>query len=452
MYRFTSRFTTRFTTATMTDVETLLSELSRRRVARAAELRASLGISGPTLSRLVARAGERVLRMGSGRSTSYARTRAVEGLGRRLSIFRVDERGEASAAGLLHLLSEGQHWWESGRGGRLFAGLPPALADMAPQGFLGHGFPARFPELGLPPRLGNWSDDHRLIALARRGEDCVGDLVVGDESLARALAAPLREVEPADYPKLAERAATDVAGSSAGGERPKFGAFARGRHLLVKFASGESAPSARRWRDLLWCEWKALELVATAGVPASTARWMDVEGWRFLEVERFDRIGARGRRAVISLGAIDNEHLGVGGDWITVVSQLVGPPFLLSPEDRRRVRWLDTFGQLIGNDDRHPGNLAFLAAPEGSLRLAPSYDMLPMILAPAAETLVNRRFVPAPPTGDSVDVWPDAAAWARRFWGEVAAQPVLSDQVRRFAEEAGAAVETLAGRVAPGRL
>ena len=36
--------------------------------------------------------------------------------------------------------------------------------------------------------------------------------------------------------------------------------------------------------------------------------------------------------------------------------------------------------------------------------------------------------------------------------GEVAAQPVLSDQVRRFAEEAGAAVEALAGRVAPRRL
>ncbi len=431
----------------MTDVDSLLAELSRRRVARAAELRTALGISGPTLSRLVGRAGERVLRMWSGRATSYARTRQIEGLGRRLPIFRVDETGQATAAGLLHLLAEGQHWWESGRAGLLFAGLPPALADMAPQGFLGHGFPSRFPELALPPRLGRWSDDHRLTALARRGEDCVGDLVVGDESLSRALAAPLREVEPASYPQLAERAATDVAGSSAGGERPKFGAFARGRHLLVKFASGESAPSARRWRDLLWCEWKALELVATAGVPASTARWMDVEGWRFLEVERFDRVGARGRRAVISLGAIDNEHLGVGGDWIAVVAQLVGPPFLLSPEDRRRVRWLDTFGQLIGNNDRHAGNLAFLAAPEGSLRLAPSYDMLPMILAPAAETLVNRRFVPAPPTGATLDVWPDAAAWSMRFWGEVAAQPLLSDQVRRFADGAGAAVAALAGHI-----
>jgi hypothetical protein len=430
----------------MSDVDALLSQLSRGRVARAAELRAALRISGPTLSRLVAKAGERVLRMGSGRSTAYAKTRTIEGLGQRLPIFRVDEAGEATATGVLHLLAEGGHWWASGRAGVHFTGLPPALADMAPQGFLGHGFPSRFPELGLPPRLARWSDDHRLMALARRGEDCVGDLVVGDESLARALSAPLREVEAAIYPQLAERAATDVAGSSAGGERPKFGAFARGRHLLVKFASGESAPSARRWRDLLWCEWKALELVATAGVPASTARWMDVEGWRFLEVERFDRVGARGRRAVVSLGAIDNEHLGVGGDWIAVVAQLVGPPFLLSPEDRRRVRWLDTFGQLIGNTDRHPGNLAFLAAPGGALRLAPSYDMLPMILAPSAETLVQRRFVPAPPASANFDVWPDAAAWARRFWGEVAAQPLLTDAVRRFAEEAGAGVATLAGR------
>ena len=436
----------------MVDLESLLSELSRRRVARAGELRSALGISPATLSRLVSKAGDRVLRLGRGTATSYSRTRLVEGLGRRLPIFRIDEEGRSASAGTLHLLAEGQHWWESPRGGQLFTGLPPALADMAPQGYLGHGFAARFPELALPPRLGNWSDDHRLIALARRGDDCVGNLVVGDESLARSLAAPLREVDPASYPRLAERAATDVTGSSAGGERPKFGALSRGRHVLVKFASGDPSPSARRWRDLLWCEWKALELVATAGVPASTARWLDVDGWRFLEVERFDRVGARGRRAVVSLGAIDNEYLGVGGDWIAVVAQLVGPPFLLSPEDRRRVRWLDTFGQLIGNDDRHPGNLAFLAAPTGSLRLAPSYDMLPMALAPSAETLVVRRFEPAPPTGANFDVWPDAAAWARRFWAEVAAQPLVDDSVRRFAEEAGGAVAELAGRVAPRRL
>lgn len=435
----------------MIDLDSLLSELSRLRVVRAAELRSALGISPATLSRLVSKAGDRVIRMGRGTATSYSRTRVVEGLGRRLPVFRVDEEGESASAGMLHLLAEGQHWWESPRGGQLFAGLPPALADMAPQGYLGHGFSARFPELALPLRLGNWSDDHRLIALARRGDDCVGNLVVGDESLARSLAAPLREVDPASYPKLAVQAATDVAGSSAGGERPKFGAFSGGRHVLVKFVSGEPSPTARRWRDLLWCEWKALQQVAAAGVPASTARLLDVDGWRFLEVERFDRVGPRGRRAVVSLGAIDNEYLGLGGDWIAVVAQLVGPPFLLSPEDRRRARWLDTFGQLIGNDDRHPGNLAFLAAPEGSLRLAPSYDMLPMILAPSAETLVTRRFEPAPPTGATIDVWPGAAAWARRFWSEVEAEPRLDEAVRAYAREAGAAVAALARRVAPGQ-
>jgi hypothetical protein len=74
-----------------------------------------------------------------------------------------------------------------------------------------------------------------------------------------------------------------------------------------------------------------------------------------------------------------------------------------------------------------------------------------MILAPSAETLVLRRFEPAPPTGANFDVWPGAAAWARRFWGEVAAQPLLDDSVRRYAEGAGGAVAGLAGRVAPGR-
>ena len=53
----------------------LLRVLARVRVARPAELQAALGISQPTLSRLIARAGPQVFRIGRGRATQYARTR-----------------------------------------------------------------------------------------------------------------------------------------------------------------------------------------------------------------------------------------------------------------------------------------------------------------------------------------------------------------------------------------
>ncbi len=433
----------------MPSVSDLLEELARVRIARPADLLSALRVSSPTLSRLVAAAGEQVCRMGRARAVRYARTRSIEGLGRRLPVFRVSSKGEATALGTLHLLWGGQHWWDRPGGGELFTGLPPPLADMAPQGYLGHGFPTRFPDLGLPPRVTDWSDDQRLVALARRGEDCVGDLVVGNESFTRFVAWEPEEIDREDYPRFAERSAIDAPGSSAGGERPKFGVFSRGRHVLVKFVPGARSGAARRWRDLLWCEWKALDTLGRAGVAASRAECLDVHGWRFLEVERFDRVGERGRRPVSTLGALDDEYFGKRDSWTAAASRLLARPLSLPPADASRLRWLDAFGQLIGNTDRHFGNVAFLIEPDATLRLAPAYDMLPMVLAPAGEAVVARPFEPSPPTGENIDVWLDAAAWAERYWREVQASAELEAEARDFARHALAAVSSLARRVKP---
>ncbi len=427
----------------------LVKYLSLAGVARPAALRAALRVSPQTLSRLVAAAGEEVRRIGKGRATQYARTRLVEGLGRSAPVFRVDERGEVRPAGTLRFLAGYRTLWERAEEDQLFAGLPPALADMAPQGYLGHGFSARYPELRLPQRITDWSDDHRLIALALRGEDCPGDLVVGDESLRRHLGATPEEVELERYPSFAARSATEAVGSSAGGERPKFGVFSRGRHVLVKFAAPGEGVAARRWRDLSWCELKALEVVAAAGRTAPPAQLLDVDGWRFLEVERFDRVGPRGRRAVLSLSALNNEYLGTPDSWTTAAPLLTASPFLLPASDATTLRWLDVFGQLIGNTDRHFGNVSFLVGDGLTLRLAPTYDMLPMILAPSAEVVVSRPFEPQAPTGRTLDVWHDAAAWAQRFWRDVHDQEELEPEVRAFAERAATAIGALATRVRP---
>lgn len=435
--------------ATVTD---LLDQLGFAGVARPAALRGALGgVSPQTLGRLVAEAGARVQRMGRGPATQYARTRSVEGLGLAVPAFRVDATGAPRPDGTLRLLWGGRTYWERGSASRLFAGLPPELVDMAPQGFMGRSFSARFPELRLPARLTDWSDDHRLVALARRGEDDVGDLIVGDESFQRFLAYAPDDVAPDDYGALAERSATELVGSSAGGERPKFGVHSRGRHVLVKFAPDSASEVARRWRDLLWCEWKALEIVAAAGRPASRGRCFGGRGWWFLEVERFDRVGRRGRRGVISLSALTNEYLGAADSWTSAAPLLRAAPFSLPEPDAARMRWLDVFGQLIGNTDRHLGNLSFLVQGDGSLRLAPAYDMLPMILAPSAEVVVPRRLEPAPPTARTLDVWFDAATWARRFWGEVRDHGELAPEVRRFAGDALEAISALAERVSPAR-
>jgi hypothetical protein len=279
----------------------------------------------------------------------------------------------------------------------------------------------------------------------------VGDLIVGDESFERFLAYTPADVSPNRYVEVAQRSATETVGSPAGGERPKFGVFSRGRHVLVKFAPDAATDIARRWRDLLWCEWKALETIAAAGRPASRSRWFDQDGWRFLEIERFDRVGQRGRRAVVSLFALNNEYLGTPDSWTAAAPLLRARPFSLSEANASLMRWLDVFGQLTGNTDRHFGNVSFLLASDGSLSLAPAYDMLPMILAPSNDMVVARAFEPAAPTARTLDVWFDAAKWAQQFWRDVRDHDDLAQDVRTFAEQAIDAISTLAERIAPAK-
>jgi serine/threonine protein kinase HipA of HipAB toxin-antitoxin module len=141
---------------------------------------------------------------------------------------------------------------------------------------------------------------------------------------------------------------------------------------------------------------------------------------RFLEVERFDRVGRRGRRGVVSLAALDDEYGGRRDSWTRAAWRLAAEPVArIDPEDLRRMRWLDAFGQLLGNSDRHFGNLSFFTeeGPEGLMpRLAPVYDMLPMVLAPQDLAVVERPFQPAGATEENGDVWADAAAHALEAW------------------------------------
>ena len=218
------------------------------------------------------------------------------------------------------------------------------------------------------------------------------------------------------------------------------------RHLLVKFASGDGAV-ADRWRDLLVAEHLALEVVRGAGYAAPRAEWFDLGGSRYLEVERFDRIGRRGRLGVISLAAVNNHFLGPDADdWSRAGRRILEEPTLsLSRADADRMVWLDTFGDLIGNTDRHFGNLSFFAeeAKTATLSLAPVYDMLPMVFAPTATSLVERRFAPRPPTAVNLGIWHEVATHAAQYWTLLGDEDGLSDGFRRIAGECRATLGRL---------
>ena len=285
------------------------------------------------------------------------------------------------------------------------------------------------PDLRLPARPSDWSDHHILLAMSRRGEDLTGNLLVGDESFARwqALEMPLKT--RSDYPALAEATIEgQPPGSSAGGERPKFGAFVGGRHVLVKFAARGNAgdAAARRWCDLLVLEALALNVVSARGVPAARTSIVDADSHCFLESERFDRVGIRGRVAVLSLAAVQDDP---ADPWARA-AVLLRDAGRLSHEDARRLRWLDAFGALITNTDRHPYNIIFFADGD-TLRLAPAFDQVSMLYAPTADGQVTPRvFAPPRATADTLEVWNDARAAAREFWQRASDDARVSDDLR----------------------
>ena len=405
----------------------VLEQLSRG-VLHASDLRERLGVSPATLMRLVRDGRADVLRIGRGRATQYGLRQSWPNLdGSRFPLFRITENGTAVSAGELLTLAARQSAWMPV--GTVSNGLPIELSDARPSGFLGRHFATLHADLRLPPRLADWSDHHILTAMSRRGEDLPGNLIVGDESFARWQALDNLPRTRNDYPALAESTiAGHPPGSSVGGERPKFGVLVDRRHMLVKFAARRGAADlvARRWCDLLILEALALQVVSSRGISAARTNIVETPSHWFLESERFDRVGRGGRAAVLSLAAT---HDDLADSWARAAT-LLRAAGRINIEDARRLRWLDAFGALIGNTDRHQYNILFFSEASG-LRLAPAFDQVSMLYAPTADGQVPSRVFALPTvTSDTLDVWEDARIAAREFWAYGSDDARLSDDVR----------------------
>lgn len=374
--------------------ETIRLRLSRGPLP-ARQLAEKIGISQPTVSRALAELGDEVVRIGAARSIHYALRDTMRGLPD-IPVYRIDAAGRVHRLGVLVPVRLQGFVTRREDGAVLYSeDLPWWLADMRPQGYLGRALARRHAaELELPERLADWTAAHALRALLAYGHDVVGDLLLGDAArdrfIAGPVAGPISLDEKAEaYVRLSQEAVRgEVPGSSAGGEQPKFAAYAMtpggARHVLVKFSEPEPGPVTERWRDLLLAEHLALETLGEAGVLAARTRILDSQGQRFLEVERFDRIGALGRRGVFSLTALDAEFVGEGrGGWPSIAQRLAGEN-VIRREAAADACLLWAFGTLIGNSDMHGGNLSFMAGDERPYGIAPAYDMTPMAFQPRA--------------------------------------------------------------------
>lgn len=389
---------------------------------------------------------------------------------KRHSLFRIGTDGKPAEFGELTVLdSRGSQlsptrrsdWLRGDFADGLFPGVPWFLDDLRPQGFLGRHFARRSSrELGLPSEIDLWNDNAVLTALLRYGEKAPGNFVLGDGVLERFLL-----LEPDITPVAlrgrcyAERAFTALAGGAegswAGGEQPKFTASVADesgelRHVIVKFSDSiDNHPAARRWADLLICEHLASELLTEQGNGGAQTELVWSQGRLCLEITRFDRVGARGRRGCVTLAAWSDAHDGERDEWPNATERMHQGGWI-SEEAKEEVKLRWWFGRMIANTDMHVGNLCFFLDQSLPLQLTPSYDMLPMLYRPASSgEVVEREFrIPTPTLADSF-YWNTAAAWAELYWQRVAQHDEISSDFRRVAESNGEAISRMRQRFGP---
>lgn len=430
----------------------------------------SVGADRSNISRALATLGETIVPLGVTRGTRYALRRDVRGSGNRFPIYRVDASGRArewAELTALHPREWRLRWadtvqtpeWASlihDHAG-LCEGFPFFLGDVRPQGYLGRSVAKRLPgRLGLPMDPRNWSDDDTLIYLQAEGDDLPGNLVVGDEPMRRVarsqLIAPaaIAEAHRAElYDDMHSLVASgEAAGSSVEGEQPKFTAVLAGntsahtgmQRVIVKFTDSLKTPTGHRWADLLAAEAHAHAVLRAQGESHAEARVLDAGGRRFHELPRFDRVGEYGRIGVVSLRSLYDALAGArdASTWPRAARELIRLG-VIDTAAERSIRLRHAFGGLIGNTDMHFGNLAFFLGDTLPLRVAPTYDMLPMLWAPApGQATPSPTFSPPVPLPGEVPVWSEAAAWAAEFWQRVSTDPLVSQD---FAAHARAALD-----------
>lgn len=425
-----------------------LQRLLKRRPARTPAILKELEISQPTFSRLWATIKDGVV-LGAGKARYYALRRHVPGVDAPVPLFRISENGQRAPIGYINPLQGGFYALTplEGTSYQLFEGVPYFLRDLRPQGFIGRMEPVKNRDLDLPADILLWTDEQVFKYISRRSEHAPGDLILGNESYARYISdgvsmreSPILDVDrAARYPRMAEQSMQgEPPGSSAGGEQPKFtAAIRRGgehemvEHVIVKFSPKTDTPSGCRWGDLLVCEHLALEVLGRNQIAAARTSIIEAGGRVFLEVVRFDREGLTGRRPMATFSALDGDLGMLDQNW-TAVARELGRLGQLSEKDITTVEILDLYGALIGNTDKHHGNIALAWTFDQRHQLLPAYDMLPMLYRPNTHgEIVEREW--APNLGARLELrhLPQCYGMANQFWSDVMNDSRISSEFKQ---------------------
>ena len=234
----------------------------------------------------------------------------------------------------------------------------------------------------------------------------------------------------------ADVAKTLPAGSSAGGEQPKFLAkLSTGQQVLVKFTPPLGTPFGQRWHDLLHTEALALDLLSRHGVQTAACSVVSSTQRSYLVSERFDRVGPTGRRHVVPVGAAHAGFVPGGYNNWAATCEALSMQKRLDATEAATARLLLQFGRLIGNTDMHSGNLSLMVdqagLSKGRFKLAPAYDMLPMRWRP--DPMAGGAADYAPFELDMVSMGGPARPLALQFWIALTQRLEVSPELRQVA-------------------
>jgi hypothetical protein len=408
---------------------------------------AQLGVSVSTVARY-ARESDATATLGAARATRYALFGSLLGERAEQPLFWVDAQGECIQFAILQAV-HGERFHVGARGLDVLSdarALPWFLTSAMQTGYLGRATAARFSPapLNFESDPANWAVAQHLFVALQRGTDSPGAILIGERAVESWRAAGRTTLARDEYEAVvaAGVAASGRAGTSAGGEQPKFTAVRQdGTHVIVKFSPPRGTPLGETWHQLLTMEHLASEAQRRSGANAAPTQLVTSSTRTFLESERIDRVGVAGRKHAIPFTAIHAAFVkGPTERWPRTAHALVAQR-RLSQADADAITRAFRFGKWIGNDDMHFGNLSVMAESPANLKkptfaLAPIYDMLPMRYRPEQNygDMQYSAFAVDPPMPGEERLDDEARAIAATFWGDVANHHDLHPSVRALGE------------------
>lgn len=414
----------------------------------ALKIQAATAKSQPSISLAISELGDQVYKLGAARSTRYALTKDILGLPATQALHITNEAGSINYFGELAQLQNRQivvrantkKQWISAAGE-----LPWFLKTLRPQGFLGRQYLQLRPDFPGDPE--SWSAEQALYIAVNHQSDPPGAFGIGEITGRWVPEAPLKiDARAVHYDQLAQQIGQTLpAGSSAGGEQPKFltelGEKNAYEHLIVKFSPPRDTPFGSRWRALLHMEHLAQKTLSAHGITTAHTRIVESTTRTYLESQRFDRIGLEGKRHVVAIDALHGEFVGFDlprRNWIHT-AEVLAKKKLISQEDLRSIARIYAFGQYIGNTDMHFGNLSFFIddVEKPAPLLAPVYDMLPMMWRPGAHSgELDVTAVREPPMLLAyAREQAEAREWAIEFWRQCAKLNAIDPSLKAACEE-----------------